>query len=226
MSLSQIQKRSTAIFILVSLLDLAGIILNKFLLQEIAKPLLIPVLIILLKSSGSGMPHKNLLLAGLFFSWAGDIFLLFDREYLQLFIFGLACFLITHILYICFFLRQQGKNTSLLSRRPWIVLLVIAFGVSLVVLLLPYLGELKIPVITYAAVICTMLICSLHAFTRVPRPSGSWFVAGAAFFVLSDSLLAINKFYHPFAIGPELIMATYCLAQFGIVKGFLVTDKS
>jgi uncharacterized membrane protein YhhN len=96
---------------------------------------------------------------------------------------------------------------------------VIAYGLSLIWLLFPYLGSLKIPVIVYAAVICTMLLCSLHVFLKVKSPSNIFYLLGAASFVLSDSLLAFNKFYQPFPFAAVCIMLTYCAAQYGIVKG-------
>lgn len=73
----------------------------------------------------------------------------------------------------------------------------------------------------YAAVICTMLLCSLHIFVKVNAPANRLFLSGAAFFVLSDSLLAINKFYQPFAYAGVCIMLTYCAAQFFIVTAFI-----
>jgi uncharacterized membrane protein YhhN len=48
---------------------------------------------------------------------------------------------------------------------------------------------------------------------------------GASFFVISDSLLAINKFYQPFAHAGILIMLTYCTAQYFIVQGFIKQEK-
>ena len=44
-------------------------------------------------------------------------------------------------------------------------------------------------------------------------------MAGALLFVISDSVLAINKFYHPFEIAGIIIMLTYGLAQFFIAEG-------
>jgi uncharacterized membrane protein YhhN len=42
---------------------------------------------------------------------------------------------------------------------------------------------------------------------------------GALLFVISDSVLAVNKFYQPFAFAPVLIMITYGLAQLFITQG-------
>jgi uncharacterized membrane protein YhhN len=55
----------------------------------------------------------------------------------------------------------------------------------------------------------------------VAVPANRYFVAGAVLFVLSDSLLAINKFYQPLAFAGTLIMLTYCAAQYFIVMGFI-----
>jgi hypothetical protein len=38
---------------------------------------------------------------------------------------------------------------------------------------------------------------------------------------MSDSLLAVNKFYQPLAYAGVFIMLTYCLAQYLIVRGFI-----
>ena len=42
---------------------------------------------------------------------------------------------------------------------------------------------------------------------------------GALLFVISDSVLAINKFYQPFEVAGVIIMLTYGLAQLFIVEG-------
>jgi uncharacterized membrane protein YhhN len=39
------------------------------------------------------------------------------------------------------------------------------------------------------------------------------------FFVISDTLLAINRFSHPLPKGGFLVMSTYCLAQFLLARG-------
>ena len=209
------------IFWIMAAADVFGIARHVPLLHFIAKPLLIPVLILLLYFSKNTVPRRKLIVTGLFFSWLGDIFLLFDAENNLFFIFGLVCFLTTHIFYIIYFLKIPSSTISLLKKQPWLVLLVIAYGAALVWLLHPHLGNLKIPVIIYAAVICTMLLCSLHIFLKVNTPANLFYLSGAVFFVLSDSLLAINKFYHPFAFAGVFIMLTYCAAQYFIVNGFI-----
>lgn len=212
------------VFWLLCITDIIAIISPINLLHYIVKPLLVPVLIVSLFLTATNVPGKMLIIAGLFFSWAGDIFLLFESSQKLFFIFGLVCFLTTHVLYITYFLRIRSTNISLLKKQPVLLLLVIGYGTALVWFLFPHLGDLKIPVLVYATVICTMLLCSLHAYLKLNKTAANAYLLGAAAFVLSDSLLAINKFYQPFAYAGAGIMLTYCAAQYFIVKGFVKQD--
>ena len=67
-----------------------------------------------------------------------------------------------------------------------------------------------------------MLLCSLHVYYKVNKPANDMFVFGALMFVLSDSLLAINKFLEPLPYAGISIMLTYCAAQYFIVTGFII----
>ncbi len=212
-------------FWLLALVEIIAVTTGTDLLHYIMKPLLMPVLILLLFYAPSASPGKKLLLAGLFFSWFGDILLMLETMNPLFFIFGLVCFLTTHIFYIIYFLRIKSADPSLLKKQPFFILLVLLYGAGLVWLLFPHLGELTLPVIVYAIVICSMLLCSLHVFLKLNRMAAGLYVAGAAAFVLSDSLLAINKFYQPFAFAGALIMLTYCAAQYFIVNGFSQQEK-
>ncbi|NEW78444.1 MAG: hypothetical protein GZ086_03255, partial [Gelidibacter sp.] len=45
---------------------------------------------------------------------------------------------------------------------------------------------------------------------------------GAIVFMISDALLAINKFYNPAHVLEVIVMATYVLAQYFIYKSMVV----
>ena len=217
------QKKLTIIFWLLALLDIISIIIDLKPAHCVFKILLVPALIILLNSAeGAG---KKILLAGLIFSWLGDGLLLFESSDPLFFIAGLASFLTTHIFYIIYFLRIRSSTASLLKKQPLLILPVIGYAVALVWLLFPHLGALKIPVMAYAGVISAMLICSLYAYGKINNASGNAYLLGAAAFVLSDSLLAINKFYQPIPYAGVFIMLTYCAAQYLIVRGFMKLEK-
>ena len=220
-----VQKKIAFGFLILALLDVTGIAANIEMLHFIVKPLLIPALLLLLFYTRSTVPGKNLLLTGLFFSWMGDVFLLFENKQSLFFIFGLASFLTTHIFYIIYFLRIRSSQVSLLKKQPIFIALVLAYGITLVWQLYPYLGHLKLPVMVYAAVICSMLLCSLHIFLKVNKKATGYYLFGAIAFVVSDSLLAINKFYQSFPYAGIFIMLTYCAAQYFIVRGFIEQDN-
>jgi uncharacterized membrane protein YhhN len=221
-----VQKKLAFVFWLLAMLDVLGIAANIEMLHFVAKPLLIPALGLLLYFTKSAVPGKNLLFTGLFFSWLGDVFLLFEYKHKLFFIFGLVSFLTTHIFYIVYFLRIRSANASLLKKQPILIALVLAYGITLVWQLYPHLNDLKLPVMVYAAVICSMLLCSLHVFLKVNKKAAVFYLLGATAFVVSDSLLAINKFYQPFAYAGVFIMLTYCAAQFFIVAGYIQQHKS
>ncbi len=221
-----VQKKLAFLFWLFAILDVAGIAANIEMLHFAVKPLLIPALWLLLYFTKSVIPGKNVLLTGLFFSWLGDVFLLFEYKHALFFIFGLVSFLTTHIFYIVYFLRIRSEKTSLLKKQPVFIAMVLTYGITLVWQLYPYLGDLKLPVMVYAAIICSMLLCSLHIFLKVNKKAAAFYLLGAVAFVVSDSLLAINKFYAPFANAGVFIMLTYCAAQFFIIAGYTKQDQS
>jgi uncharacterized membrane protein YhhN len=66
-----------------------------------------------------------------------------------------------------------------------------------------------------------MLLSCLRAYNFLNAASRLSLISGAICFVISDSLLAINKFYTPFAGAGFFIMLTYCLAQYFILNGFI-----
>ncbi len=190
------------------------------------KPLIIPALIgfVLFSTQSIRSRYKNLLLTGLLFSWAGDVLLMFEKYNSLFFIFGLIAFLLAHVFYIVLFGRIKMVNN--ISARPFFILIAVAYYAILMRWLLPHLGALKIPVIVYGAVISIMFLLAMHLFKIAGTYAGKILFFGAAFFVVSDSLLAVNKFYSPFAGAGIYIMSTYALAQLLICKGMILLLSS
>ena len=92
-------------------------------------------------------------------------------------------------------------------------------GTGLVTILYPHLGAFKIPVLLYALVLTVMVLQALFRYGHTNTPS-FWFVfLGALLFMVSDSLIAVNKFLSPFGLAGLSITATYILAQFLIASG-------
>jgi uncharacterized membrane protein YhhN len=155
------------------------------------------------------------------FSWLGDILLMFDG----LFILGLASFLLAHISYICAFLTDNKGLVFSKKDRIVAALIIVTAGLGFIFYLLPYLGSLKIPVVVYASTILTMLLATLNRWKTVRFDSFQWVFVGAIAFVISDGLLAVNKFAQPLPLSGLLIMLTYGVGQYLIVEGYLKKNK-
>ncbi|MEO7311873.1 MAG: lysoplasmalogenase [Chitinophagaceae bacterium] len=201
--------------------DLTGIVAGVDALHVFCKPLLMLFLVWGLVANRKAIAATPWLfiIGGLLFSWAGDLFLLFEHKNPNFFIGGLASFLLAHICYIIYYFKCGAFVSVAIKKYPWWLMAAGAYSVSLVLLLFPKLGALLGPVIAYAAVLTMMLIGSIAAIPALSKKTSRLFIAGAACFVVSDSALAINKFYKVFPMAGVLIMITYGVAQYLITSG-------
>ena len=186
--------------------------------HTIIKPLLIPVLLIYFVNSKSVISFSTtMLVLALIFSWAGDVFLLFEEDSSSMFLFGLASFLTAHIFYIVVFQRLSEK-TKTQPLQLAISATLVLYGGLLTFLLWPGLGNMEIPVMIYAAVLTIM---GISAVIR-KGPGYGVLLFGALSFIASDSILAYNKFFDAIEFSGVWTMSTYLFAQFMIVQGALL----
>ena len=158
---------------------------------------------------------RALLLAALLGSLAGDVLLMLPGRFVP----GLVSFLLAHLFYIALF-RQGGV--------PWFgqraaLGATLALGAGMYAFLwwggLP--AALRAPVAAYVGVIALM---AAQAWSRwdVQRDRAALMVAlGACCFMLSDSLLAINRFVTPLPGAQVWVLSSYYAAQALIVGGML-----
>jgi uncharacterized membrane protein YhhN len=84
------------------------------------------------------------------------------------------------------------------------------------IIMTPSLKEMAIPVYAYLTAITLM---GIFAALRAAKNKLSLY--GAASFIISDSIIAINKFMMPVPAVDYLVMVTYYLALFLIIFGYL-----
>ena len=188
-------------------------------LQYASKPLLIPLLILFFNANTARAvsPLKKWMILALLFSWAGDVLLLFQAQLPDFFLFGLSAFLLAHIFYIVLF--QQIRAKEGIRGKALLLLPVILYYAALMIWLSPYLGDMAMPVRIYGIVISFMLVMALHLFWMRNKPAAGAITTGALFFIASDSILAIDKFFQSFSLAGAAIMITYGLAQYLLVRG-------
>ena len=195
-----------------------------------AKILLMPLLVLYLyQHTKKNIKAQLFIYLALFFSWIGDILLMFPRNIENencaklLFIGGLIAFLMAHLNYIAYFYREQKINfrKTLLFKQPYWLIPFLIYVVVFLNILFPSLGNMKTPVVVYAVIINSMAVMALNRKRVVCDKSFWWVFIGALFFVISDSGIAINVFYKPFTAASLIIMVTYMLAQVMIIKGII-----
>ena len=207
-------KNFTTIYFTISILEIFFVINHYQTGVFITKPLIMISIMIFyfLQTQNQRNLQDKLMLIGFFFSMLGDSFLMFQGD--RFFMFGLGSFLITHLFYIFVFSRNRLKVNAL-ARISLIV-----FSIVMLILLKNKISNsLLIPVIIYMV---TITIMAISTSERNANPQSFRLVLiGAILFVLSDSLIAINKFVVPVPFETFLIMGTYVLAQYLIAVGFL-----
>ncbi|HLG39623.1 MAG TPA: lysoplasmalogenase [Chitinophagaceae bacterium] len=208
-----------AFFIVILVIHLVSIVSNVQLAEYVSKPMIVALLCLYFLSQTNKVISgiKKWVIAALIFSWIGDVLLLFQPDASIFFLLGLSAFLIAHFFYIIFFHQVRIKEN--IKGNPWLLLIVVAYYAALIVFLSPYLGEMKLPVRIYGIVISFMFMLAMHTLFIKNKMAGRYMVTGALLFVISDSILAINKFYQAYNVAGVLIMFTYGLAQLFIVEG-------
>lgn len=148
---------------------------------------------------------KPLIIGGLIFSLAGDIFLMLPSDR---FIAGLVSFLVAHVLYIAAFVAAGGWQLTPIAAIP-----AVATGAVLLRMLLPHTGRLRLPVTVYALALLVLLWQSVGRVLAAGDTRAWLALAGAAVFIASDGTLAFNRFVKPFRAAQLVVMSTYVLAQ-------------
>jgi uncharacterized membrane protein YhhN len=198
---------------------LVAIVIENQLIEQVTKPLLLINLgcyFISETKKDSGSLRIFIILA-LLLSWIGDVLLIFQSQDEMFFIAGLCAFLLAHVFYIIFFHKIRMREN--IRSNAWFLLIIVVYYAALMNFLSPYLGDMKLPVRIYGIVISFMFLLALHMVYLKDKITGRYLLGGAALFVISDTLLALNKFWQPIEFAGVLIMLTYGLAQYFLIRG-------
>lgn len=181
------------------------------------KPMIMIVLMLYFQYQTWGVQSifKSVFLLALFFAWLGDGLLLRAGE--LNFMTGLGAFLQTQLLYGYLFFKKRNLQHP---RKFWVIGVVI-IGLAAAIPVFANAGKLLVPVMIYFLAILTMVSM---AVLRDDISSKSYFsiLLGACFFLVSDGLLAFNKFVMPNVVIEAFVMPTYIIAQYFIVEGMIL----
>lgn len=182
----------------------------------VAKPLATVLIIVHAARRGHDEPvARRWILAGLVLSLAGDVALLWPKEG---FLPGLIAFLLAHLAYIAAF----ASRARLLSRPAPFLLYATVAAVVLASLWPGVPAGLRVPVVLYVVGLAAMAAQAgvvWLALRGTPAARGAWSGAiGGALFMLSDALLATNKFAGPLPLASLWVLASYWAAQWCIAN--------
>jgi uncharacterized membrane protein YhhN len=171
--------------------------------QLVFKPLTMMAIILLVffNSSSPLTFYQSAILTGLVLSTVGDVFLIRPDEY---FLQGLTAFLFGHICFVAGFWTLPNWPASVLYA---------AYFVFFFRILWKHLGSLKIPVVIYGLTLALMSWMALSRYLETDNTKTLLAFVGSILFIVSDSLLAFNKFRSPLPNAHFWILVTYFAAQ-------------
>jgi uncharacterized membrane protein YhhN len=132
----------------------------------------------------------------------------------RLFAAGLAAFLCAHLTYTAAFLRRRRREAHITAHRAAAMGAVALFAVVLGAWVAPAAGALAIPVVLYVGAITMMAASSIGA-----RFESHWIPAGAVLFVVSDAILATDRFRVALPMRDYAVWCFYYAGQFLIALG-------
>jgi uncharacterized membrane protein YhhN len=160
----------------------------------------------------------RLLGVALCFATLGDVLLDWPGNY---FLPGLCAFLVTQLLYTVFFARSWQHPFQLTNATRVLCIGVLLFSITLTLWMMPSLGKLTVPVMIYIGALTLMVQSALLAQFKI-----KWIEWGAILFMLSDSMIGVNRFKMQLPLRDYLVWATYYAGQCGIVLGYLYRARS
>ncbi|WP_298298319.1 lysoplasmalogenase [Hydrotalea sp.] len=219
-----LKKHGILVFWFFLLADCYLILIEKESLRIFTKPLLIPILLffIFLNARHNLFKHtKTLVFLALIFAWIGDISLMVSGA--VLFILGLIAFIIAHIFFIVTFLRMHPPELKH-SQEAFIgVAILFCWNYFVLHFIGPNLGVMKWPILIYMLVISTMAVSTVNLLGSRSKKNLaiSFFIPGAALFLVSDSVLALKMFlYTDVSFLGVVVMVSYGYALSLLADGF------
>lgn len=159
--------------------------------------------------------YRKAILTGILFSLLGDVFLMLPVSLLtQGFLLGLLSFLFAHLCFLRAFCSDSRFFAS-----PLAFVALAALGAAHLYVLWPGLPPaMRIPVITYVCLLLAMCAQAISRGISLRTVDSRMAMSGGICFMLSDTILAYNKFYTPIPHSPLLILGSYYLALWLIAR--------
>ena len=212
------------LLIIIVIVELTGRITENINLEYYVKPLIMiwmaVYFLIFRKKKEFTLP----VLVAFFFSWVGDNMLMFSGKNELFFFAGVGGFFIAQLTYIYIFTKfSENGGHGYLQKHLIVGILFLAYVAGIYFLLNPGLeGVMKPVILIYALSLIGMSMMALNRNSRVNYTSFLMVFLGSVLFVISDSMIALDKFLVEFSLAGFWIMVTYISAQYLIMRGLIL----
>ena len=215
------------VLLIIVVIELTGRFTDNVRLEYPVKPLIMVWMAIYFLIYSKKKSFTVPILLAFFFSWLGDNFLMLSGKNELFFFAGVGGFFLAQLSYIYIFSRYSEEDRKgYLRKKPLLIILFLLYVAGIYIVLLPGLeGIMKPVILVYALSLMAMSMMALNRRHRVNPPSFRYVFFGSILFLLSDSMIALNKFTTEFPLAGFWIMITYISAQYLIMRG-LVYEKS
>lgn len=193
--------------------------------KSLLLPLIIGYLLLSIGKKGVSQSTGRWAIAALLFSWGGDLLLMGDGT--LLFLTGMICFMLTHLCNIRILTKAHTFRWNVNTLSGTLISL-LAVGIFYY-LMKDKLGSFLLPVVIYMTLIAVSWALSFNLLNhdQLKRTAATFIIPGIGLFILSDALLAYNKFFQLSSILIDmLVMVTYGLAQWIITEGYILLIDS
>lgn len=166
-----------------------------------------------------GRFHQRLF-TGTVFALTGQTLFMLHSYNPSYFLFGLVCFLISHLFYISAFYLDflSAKELDKKGARIAIFISAILFS-AFYFYLRSHLGTYKLPVLAYIFIAALLLMMAAFRNQRVNAASFNLVLAGVILMIGADAVLASAHFVAPFHLSEVIVSAGYMAGQYLIILG-------
>jgi uncharacterized membrane protein YhhN len=177
---------------------------------------LIAGFVILSINEGGTTPYRLLILAALILSLIADTMLMVVE--VNLIRHGIIYFMLAHVMYsIAFSLAYTYRCWNLIAAAVLLLIFAVFYR-----RIRGSVGDLRIPLLAYAALLGTMLFFALTSVSRMASGRAALIITGAVMFVISDFLLAYLSFVKQHKQQSVIVWAFYAPAQLMLALSCIV----
>ena len=212
------------LFALIVIIELVGRLVDTIQLEYAVKPLIMIWIAVYFLRSKQKTAFTVPVLIAFFFSWLGDNFLMFSEKNELFFFAGVGAFFFAQLTYIFVYAKYaENGGKGYVQKNPLISFFFLAYIAGMLLLLFPGMEGMMKPIIAvYALSLMAMSMMALNRSGRVGDSSFKLVFVGSLLFLLSDSMIAFNKFHSAIPLAGFLIMLTYISAQYLIMRGLIM----